>query len=293
MHGECKYRLRSATNPLVLAASLIAATVVRADGDSKPAATLPRVSGESIAIANPGFEIDLVDPGCFPVFTPNLWTAYDPNGLLGGGEFVGVVNPTGTPFFVSGAPEGSNAALTFLSTEFEAGPVGITQVLGDVLQANTTYTLSVQVGNIASGTGLPPCDVFGFFDLDGFPGYQVQLLAGGVVIAQDDNSLAGAIPEAEFRLTTVQTTIGGGHPQLGQPLEVRLINLNMIDTPADPGIEVDFDDVRLSAQPAGPSLPTAGEWSALIALAIMCAAGTALIGQSNDAGHERRVDSVF
>lgn len=249
---------------------------------------IPALAGGAITIANPGFEDDFVDPGCFPVFTPNAWTAYDPNGLLGGGDFVGVVNPTGTPFFIMGAPEGSNAALTFLSKQFESGPVGLTQVLADVLQPNTRYTLTVHVGNIASGTGLPPCDVFGFFDLDGFPGYQVQLLAGGVVLAEDDNSLAGSIPEAEFRLSTVQAVIGDAHPQLGQPLEVRLINLNMIDTPADPGIEVDFDDVQLTAQPVGLSIPTAGDWSAVIAVLIMGAAATTWMGRSRGRDPKRQ-----
>ena len=38
-----------------------------------------------------------------------------------------------------------------------------------------------------------------FFDLSGFPGYAVQLLAGGVVVAEDHNTLAGSIPEGEFR----------------------------------------------------------------------------------------------
>jgi hypothetical protein len=137
-------------------------------------------------------------------------------------------------------------ALVDLADTIGAGPMGLTQVLDDVLAPNAIYTLNVQVGNIASGQGPPPCDVFGFFDLDGFPGYRVQLLAGGAVIAQDDNSLAGAIPEGEFRLSTIRATAGAAHPQLGLPLEVRLINLNMAQSPQDPGIEVDFDDVRLT-----------------------------------------------
>jgi len=210
----------------------------------------------SLAISNPGFEADLVSEGCFEGLLPTGWPVYDPNGILDGvWNAVGGLNlPPGSVWFPGGAPEGDHVALVFLSTAIGAGPAGLTQVLGDTLQADTTYTLSVQVGNIASGIGPPPCDVFGFFDLNGFPGYQVQLLASGVVIAEDDNSLAGTIPEGEFRLSTIQVTVGITHPQLGDTLEIRLINLNVADTPGDPGIEVDFDDVRLVAQPACAAL---------------------------------------
>lgn len=204
-----------------------------------------------IAIDNPGFEADFADPGCFSVLTPTGWSLFDPGGINGGNDAIGVVNPTGSVFFPAGVPEGSNAALVFLGDQIGAAPMGLTQVLGDTLQADTAYTLTVEVGNIASGTGLPPCDVFGFFDLDNFPGYQVQLLAGGVVIAEDDNTLFGSIPEGEFALSTVSLTTDTNHPQLGQPLEIRLMNLNVAETPEDPGIEVDFDDVQLTAEPAG------------------------------------------
>jgi len=154
--------------------------------------------------------------------------------------------------------------------------VGLTQILAETLQPNTTYTLSVEVGNIASGIGPPPCDVAGFFDLDGFPGYQVQLLAGGVVVAQDNDSLHGAIPEGEFRLSTVMMTTGTTHAQLGQPLEIRLINLNLIETPADPGIEVDFDDVRMNATPVA-SVPAASQRGLLTMLLLVALAGTLVI----------------
>lgn len=202
---------------------------------------------ELLDMDNPGFEANPVATNCFQGFTPSGWTLYDPNGIHDGAvDAVGGLNTQpGGPHFIDGAPEGDHVALIFLSEDIGDGPVGLTQVLGDVLELNTTYTLSVQVGNIASGQGPPPCDVFGFFDLDGFPGYQVQLLAGGVVIEQDNNTRGGLIPEGEFRRSIFHVTIGDEHPQAGAAIEVRLINLNMIDTPEDPGIEVDFDDVQL------------------------------------------------
>jgi hypothetical protein len=84
------------------------------------------------------------------------------------------------------------------------------------------------VGNIASGTGLAPFDVFGFFDLDGFPGYRVELLAGDTVGAADDNLLFGSILEGEFRTSTVDVQIGATHVALGQPLG--LVNLGLPGT---------------------------------------------------------------
>lgn len=232
--------------------------------------------GTSIPINNAGFEDDFAPPGCFAIFTPTGWTPYDPNGVLGGNSAVGVIDPTGTTNFPAGAPEGLNVGLIFLGEDMGQGPVGLTQVLGASLEPQTTYTLTVEVGNIASGIGPPPCDVFGFFDLDGFPGYQVQLLAGGVLVAQDNNSLQAMIPEGEFRLSTVTLITGTSHPQLGQPLEVRLINLNLIETPADPGIEVDFDDVRLTAAPVA-DIPAASTWGLLAMFLVMAIAGTTLL----------------
>ncbi|GJM26861.1 MAG: hypothetical protein DHS20C16_32760 [Phycisphaerae bacterium] len=178
------------------------------------------------------------------------WLEFDTNGVLDGGlNSLGGINlPAGSVFFPVGAPEGDHAALVFLFTSTGQGPAGFRQVLDETLQPNTTYTLSVQVGNIATGQGPPPCDVFGVFNLEGFPGYQVQLLAGGEVIAEDDNSLAGVLGEGEFGLSTREAVIGATHDQLGQNLEIRLINLNEAETPDNPGVEVDFDDVQLFAR---------------------------------------------
>jgi hypothetical protein len=63
---------------------------------------------------------------------------------------------------------------------------------------------------------------------------------------------------------------------LGQPLEVRLVNLNIIDSVDDPGIEVNFDDVQLTAAPAG-SIPAASQWGVLAMLLLVAIAGTLLI----------------
>lgn len=209
------------------------------------------VHAAPVTVANPGFEADFATDGTFPVGQITGWPAYDPFDLLSQpGNFTGVVNPTGTSFFnFDDAPEGRNAALLYFEGTVGQGPIGLSQSLDAVLTANTIYTLTVEVGNIASGIGLPPFDSFGFYNLDGFPGYSIQLLANGVVLAEDFNSLT--IPEGEFGTATASVSIGSDHPMLGVPLEIRLINLNLEDSPGAPGIEVDFDVVRLDASATG------------------------------------------
>ena len=220
------------------------------------------VQAAPIAIVNPGFE-DLyfgsnlpamfandVPPTAFPVGpAPNGWSAY---GAVGNGASIGVLNPgtlaaDGGTNFPDGAPEGDNVALMFFNNFAGGAEFGIEQTLSATLQPNTAYTLSVEVGNIASGTStVEPFQGFGFFDLRGFPGYRIDLLAGNVVIAQDNSML---LPdEGEFEESVINVVIGDMHPQLGQDLTIRLVNLNVQDL-NDPvvDLEVDFDDVRLDA----------------------------------------------
>jgi hypothetical protein len=199
-----------------------------------------------VPLVNPGFEADFAADGTFPVGPVTGWATWDPFGLQGmGGNYTGVINPNGTAFFPAGAPEGNNAALLFLEGSIGFGSMGLSQFTGVNLEADTLYTVTVGVGNIASGTGLPPFDSFGFYNLDGFPGYSVQILANGVVLGEDYNTLS--IPEGEFATSTVTAQVGPDDPILGFPIEIRLINLNLPDPNGDPGIEVDFDDVRFDA----------------------------------------------
>ncbi len=211
----------------------------------------PAATAQVIPVANPSFELDPADPGCFAIdFVPVGWSLYDPHGIAAMGNFFGVLNPGPTTYFLPGqVPDGEQVALLFFTGSIGQGELGISQLLGVDLQADRLYRLTVGVGNIASGASpVPPCSNGDFFDLDGFPGYAVQLLAGGTVIAQDNNALLGSIPEAEFRTSVVEVEIASGHPQLGGELEIRLINLNENDpTVASPGIEVDFDAVQLEA----------------------------------------------
>ncbi len=194
---------------------------------------------QTIAIANPGFEEDIVLNGAFNSnITPAQWTTYDPTGVLGRDySDVGVLNPTGTSLYTGGAPQGSKVALVFLWPQSSADynqPVGLQQTLSATLQSSTLYTLTVQVGNIAS-------DGNGSYSLVGFPGYSVQLYAGSTLLAQDNNTLAPA--DGTFALSTVSFTTGASHAALGEALTIRLLNLNVPNS----GIEVNFDDVQLTA----------------------------------------------
>lgn len=206
------------------------------------------VQSAPLAIVNAGFE-DTSGQSTFNEFTfgtPVGWGIHDPNGLIHDPDiFPGTLQPNGVEFFNSAAPEGSRVGILFNRGQRDAGEYGFFQTLGDTLQANTRYELNVEVGNIGSGTAVSG----EFFDLSGFPGYRIDLLAGNSVIAQDLNSLL--IPEAEFLTATLKVDIGAFHANLGEALGIRLVNLNVTPGGGDPenppDLEVDFDDVRLDA----------------------------------------------
>lgn len=192
----------------------------------------------SIVIDNSGFEEPdlanqppVIGDEVFTFEIPPGWQLYDPSNLIADNpnlmtSFVGVWNPTST-FFVNQAPEGKNVGAILLAQEPGSGVAGFTQTLSSTLEANTKYTLQVEVGN--------PGDFFA-----GFPGYRIQLLAGGAVIAQDDNTLSPS--EGTFESSTISFTTSDNENNLGQQLEIRL--LNILD---DSGLEIDFDNVRLNA----------------------------------------------
>lgn len=211
-----------------------------------------------VEVVNPGFE-DLTGESPYNEFSfgPLLgWDLYDPQGIASNGVgptfFIGTLEPgeiASQPGviqnFPGGAPEGRRVAIAFnFAGSGDLGEYGYTQTLASTLAANTVYSLSVDIGNIATGTDR---DGQTFF-LDGMPGYRIELVAGGQVVAADNNSLAGSIPEGEFRTSVITFDSGPSPAQLGLPLEIRLINLNQASgVPAGNDLEVDFDNVRLTA----------------------------------------------
>ena len=201
----------------------------------------PHAGAADLAVVNAGFENPPQAPGSFFGGNPPGWTifpgSFDPTSN-------GVYNPGNFGYYTVALPEGSNLGFSYDGTPTAGlGTFGLSQVLADTLQPLTQYTLRVAVGDPLPAQG---------FNVTGFPGYQVQLLAGGVLLSQDNNSLAGTFPEGTFAESIVGFTSGASHPQLGQPLEIRLINLNPSNFPAES--EVDWDNVRLAAIPEPASL---------------------------------------
>jgi hypothetical protein len=212
--------------------------------------TFAASGAHAVTIVNPGFE-DTTGQNPFNEFTfgePVGWNYYDPGGVIASaGTYTGTLEPNGVDFFDTAAPEGAKVAILFNAGREGEGEYGYLQTLADTLQPNTDYVLSVEVGNIASGFATNG----EFFNLDEFPGYRVELLAGGIAVAEDDNSLS--IAEGAFATSTVSLRIGDSHPRLGENLGIRLVNLNLLPPgytqQTSPDLEVDFDDVRLSATP--------------------------------------------
>ena len=184
-------------------------------------------SALTIPVVNPGFED--------PVLDEDGWTWGDvPGWTLVGGEATdvegsGVWNVTLNDFDPVMAPEGENV----LFTEYLPGGVakGVAQVLTETFAADTDYTLTVEVGN-------------SYYYYNG--GYSIQLLAGETVIAEDNDTLW---PEYKaWATSTVAYTYDPNDEALvGQPLEIRLLNLELDkdSPPADTPVGVEFDNVRL------------------------------------------------
>jgi hapalindole H/12-epi-hapalindole U/12-epi-fischerindole U synthase len=191
-----------------------------------------------IPVVNHSFETPAVSPGNFNVSAPPPgWFSF---GTLhfSGSRSVGVVNPNSTQLYLDPVPLGSNIGVVFLGLTFSNLPTGLFQTLTTTLQARTAYTLTVAVGNMASDPN-PPHNQFNF---TGFPGYRVELLASNFVVAADHNTLLPG--EGRFLTSTVYVVTSSSHTNLGMPLGIRLTNLD-----SAPGIEVNFDNVRLDATP--------------------------------------------
>ena len=208
--------------------------------------------GAPVSVSNPSFE-DISGQSTINEFTlvlPNGWSAYNPSNLVsGGGLYFGTLEPDGTFFdpAPNPTPEGNRVALLYNQTQKGAGEYGIEQTLGASLEALTQYTLQVEVGDIGSGTA----DGGSFYDLSGFPGYRIDLLAGTNVVVSDADSLT--IAERSFATSTLQVTTDTNPAGLGEVLTIRLVSLNAPFEPDDNSApfdahEVDFDDVRLDAQ---------------------------------------------
>jgi hypothetical protein len=102
------------------------------------------------------------------------------------------------------------------------------QVVAATLQPSTTYTLMVDVGRRSDG-----------FDMKK---YKIQLVAGETVIAEDNNELVP--PLGGFETSVITADIGPSHPELGEPLKIKLWLIE--------GPQANFDNVQLFEGEVGP-----------------------------------------
>jgi len=175
----------------------------------------------AVEINNSGFEDPKLNADDYTWLSVPGWTWV-------GGEGPGIWHVTSADFTPVIAPEGDNV----LYTENTVGVVGgVAQVLTETFMPNTDYTLTVWVGNS-----------YYYY----WSGYSVQLLAGGTVIAEDDNTLW---PDYYLWDTSIveYTYDPGDSGLVGQPLEIRLLCLGIDMDGANPSyVGVEFDDVTLT-----------------------------------------------
>ena len=171
----------------------------------------------SIPIVNAGFE-DPITSG----FTSSGATGWTLSGTGGG---VWNINADPLGFWTVPAPEGNQ--IGWLSpAPAPGGPATYSQVLSSVLQADTTYTLTGEVGH-----------PIGFGATNGTV-YTVSLLAGTNVLA----SISGTGPEGSFAPFTV-TFDSHGSSFVGQSLEIELSSSKA---------QTGFDAISLTAQSSVP-----------------------------------------
>ncbi len=211
-----------------LTVSFMAAVGVKYDLDdaSYGLASIP------IPVQNPGFEDSVLTEGSYNYEYPG-WGYFGNEGEQGTWNL--------DTEYGGSAPEGENVGWVNPAFGSVGVPGGFAQVLTTTLTADTTYTLTVEVGNTPGYT---------------WGGYAVQLLAGGTpgdtgeitvgtLLAEDNNTLT--IAEDTFETSTVTYTYD---PELhsgllGEPLQIRLLNLGNVVS-GDEYAETDFDNVTLS-----------------------------------------------
>jgi hypothetical protein len=225
---------------------------------------------QSVSITNAGFENPTLSDGAIQTNTVPGWTAFN-------GAAIAILNPSATADLTAEAPEGANVGLV-TSTLAENG---LSQTLSTNFQAGSSYELKVKVANTVFTTD--------------FPGYRVQLVVGGTVLAEDNNSQA--VAEDSVVTSTVNYSYNAGsHAGLvGQPLVIRLLSRGLLT-----GQEVAFDDVQLTtaltdpvANPGGPYNVPFGANLNLIGSASQASAGQSLTTYEWDLNNDGLYDEAI
>lgn len=231
----------------------------------------------SLTITNHSFENPVIPTNSFSTTAaPPGWTAFG-SSINYGTRTVGVLNPNGSALYFDPVPHGQNVAVIFLWDNttnpaiFFNLEVGLRQTLTNTLRTHTRYVLRTEVGNIA-----PIASPWNF---TGFPNYRIDLLAGTNVLASDLNTLLPA--EGRYLSSTVTLVTATTHPLAGQALGIRLVCLN-----SAPGVEVNFDNVRLDAtpEPARISAINFSDTNATLAITNLAGGATHRLARSEDFG---------
>lgn len=203
----------ASSKKFIRGSAILAAAVILSSLVTAPALGVP------ITIINPSFEIDNPGPGGVS------------SGPTAGWSGVGHLDRTAAPFntVIDPTPDGADAER--LGWSNGGTP---TQVLSALLLANTTYTLTVDIGDrtdlafagaqLRLGTG---------------PGLGSNLLPA--VVVANTTPVNGAGPNDGWQTWQSTFTTGAAPPNLGQPLRIELFNPGTIQTL--------YDNVRLDASP--------------------------------------------
>ena len=156
-------------------------------------------SATVIKVNNPGFEDNKLGSGG-SIASANGWLISGPAGTF--------YPPASS--FPDLAPQGNNVAF--------ADAANLSQIIPESLQANTVYSLIVEVGDRANV---------------GFVGYAVNLYAGSTLLATASAPLP---PNGGFVTAAVNYDVQPGDPLIGQILTIELVS---------GGGQTEFDAVRL------------------------------------------------
>ena len=223
----------------------------------KPAANL-------VSITNPSFEVDPIAGPNAPLFE---FRGAAPTGWVYSGEAgQGLLAPDASepnPFYNGFTPGYSGSKAHFSYTLSTAGVPTLSQNLSATLQANTTYGLSVQIGNRSNS--------------DNWGGYHIALkTTSGTLVGEWVGANNNLAPFGQFARTARKFTTGNNPPGLGQALQVVIEQPNLNAT----GRYLEIDDVLLTADPA-PARPAGTPIDVMI-----------VSGQSNAQGWQANVAAL-
>jgi len=220
------------------------------------AALLPAgANAATLVLQNADFEANALADG---VFRDTATQGGAPSGWFGAGAYTGTWNPLASAYS-DHAAHGVVATVSGSATNFPfSATTGIRQTVGGgyKIQANTRYTLTVDIGNRADYNPGPWGYAFGLI-----AGDSLANTPGDFMLA----SLSGAngpdgqpIPEGQFRTLTLVFETGADTPGIGQALTVGFGGYGT-------AYGAEFDNFHLDATAIETApVPEPGTWALMI-----------------------------